>query len=116
MRKSQFIPAKHTPGPWAIRGGSEEHWIVQGDKKGPMLAKVPVKNIVNGSASFDDHAEADANCRLIAAAPELLAILAPFIEIWAKGGSDYAERMQQYWGYDNLHAAKDAITKALFGE
>jgi hypothetical protein len=43
---------------------------------------------------------------------EALAILEPFIEIWAKGGADYKERMDKYWGYDNLHKAKAAITKA----
>lgn len=43
---------------------------------------------------------------------ELIAALRPFIEIWAKGGPDYAERMATYWDYDRLNAARAALSRA----
>lgn len=54
--------------------------------------------------------------RVIKQLNDLLEILAPFIEIWAKGGSDYADKMRQYWCYENLSKARAAIARAEKGE
>jgi hypothetical protein len=59
--------AKHTPGPWGIK---HRQWVVakRGEHEG---------EIVVAPTYWMDHAplEAEANARLIAAAPELLAAL-----------------------------------------
>src|ERR1700730_8107616 len=64
--------AKHTPGPWAI--GSTDFG------QGISMMIEPGICVVLGHGQTPD-----ANARLIAAAPDLLAALAPFIEIWDRG-------------------------------
>lgn len=64
-------------------------------------------NCIAGVTYSENHA------RLFCAVSELLGVVAPFIEIWSRGGPSYAERMKTYWGYDNLSAARSALAKAL---
>lgn len=64
--------AKHTPGPWAAH--FEEAYFVTGPDLGRVAMMMNLKGAhgLGGRRSGDESA---ANCRLIAAAPELLAAL-----------------------------------------
>ena len=88
----------HTPGPWAINGWN----IVQQDcdYTFPLLAKV-----CNGNRSLTLDA-INANARLIAAAPELLAALKELVS-YDEGCSEASD-----YGYEVLHRCKAAINKA----
>ena len=70
---------KHTPGPWRVSQNS--NILANGQREFPkMVAAVYITN--DTSPSYKDREERDANSRLIAAAPELLAALMdamPFI-------------------------------------
>jgi hypothetical protein len=59
----------HTAGPWRTRGGSEEIWIMG---QSGRLASVPYRVRHDGTVEYPHADEADANARLIAAAPDLL--------------------------------------------
>lgn len=69
------MSAKHTPGPWGVR----DHWSDEGcfevypthDGNRPPFGDWP--EIVEVGATYED--EAEANARLIAAAPDMLAAL-----------------------------------------
>ena len=77
---------KHTPGPWKVIGTS----IFRGDKSAAHLSNDELSRVAEivtrekpGALSLDprdDDGEAQANARLVAAAPELLAALE-----WAVG-------------------------------
>ena len=58
---------RHTAGPWQVNGGAVEQAETPGRLQTYMIASVY-------GADFDDRPESEqeANCRLIAAAPELL--------------------------------------------
>lgn len=80
---------QHTPGPWHI---GQANWVVSGDKSIP-IAKVGQAHAENG--------EQEANTRLIAAAPDLLAAAKRII--YPDGGRDYP---------DGQEALARAIAKA----
>ena len=90
-------PAKHTPGPWRTEPAPHRsHWI---------LGSVPVALTVEPS---------EANARLIAAAPDLLAALRDMIDRYARamkdsGVSHYPEAMVE------IRSARAAIAKATGG-
>lgn len=89
--------SKFTPGPWAVEKGT---------------------NFVNGPSGYDvcqvfedpaaeiNRAQAAANQRLIASAPDLLESLVWAIDILEKQAHGNPERMA------DIHCAKQAITKA----
>lgn len=94
--------SKHTPGPWSAellnKSQSNEHWRIGNTEAG--------NDIVAECTDYaSDPGERDANARLIAAAPELLAACQAFVEAWDKSlqleKTDVALRM-----------AKEAIEKA----
>lgn len=75
-----MITFKHTPHPWAYRvsldGIGTDGWEIMGEFAEAPLAVVPFWPDDNGLAS----AEAEANARLMTAAPELLQALEKCIE------------------------------------
>jgi hypothetical protein len=78
------VEMKHTPGPWTY-DDDEYIWIV----------KVSQNRHIQVEGNSAD--EAMANCRLIAAAPEMLAEL---------------ERLADRFGWDNDHTTVKVIAKA----
>ena len=66
--------AKHTPGAWEQE---EDSFYISGKDKYPLIAKVEVATSNDGSGPEYD--EAEANARLIAAAPDLLEALEAYI-------------------------------------
>lgn len=76
--------SKHTKGPWAASFGGEHsgfRWIVTTDYEG---ANEPHVATIEAPAEIDPNigSEAEANARLIAAAPELLEALRDMLSGW----------------------------------
>jgi hypothetical protein len=86
--------AKHTPGPWSVHGDS--HTLIGADDGKMMLASAFHKHAV--CEWQRTQAEAQANARLIAAAPELLAAL------------------QLAWKYYNDPTYQDDLTEIAFAD
>lgn len=87
--------SKHTPGPWTLNG-----FYIEFD------AATRIATASNWRMSgVDAHAEAKANARLIAAAPDLLEVLEQFVA-WVDAPSESAFSDSQ------LAAARAAIAKA----
>lgn len=63
--------SKHTPGPWKKLGGNNCHMVV--NASGEVVGQVTGSR--RGRTRAPRHDEAQANARLIAAAPDLLSIL-----------------------------------------
>lgn len=95
----------HTPGPWRVSKLGGEPMVY-----GPQGAQ-----IVNMRDALVFADENEANARLIAAAPELLAVLQSFVNAWAEqidkdkevNGSDAVDFIAGY-----LDDARAAIAKA----
>lgn len=74
-QEGKTMEAKHTPGPW----GKHKEFIYHGSLRGGLIAQVYDRAALNRTKA--DHAknitmdQAEANARLIAAAPELLEAL-----------------------------------------
>ncbi len=96
--------AKHTPGPWENhKWNCEEHQI---SAKGGTIA------LVSHSHSLVSEAEADANARLIAAAPALLIELKNTVAAIEKWGKEHPE--SGGW-IGVIHGALKAIAQAEGG-
>jgi hypothetical protein len=96
---------KHTPGPWSFHADTNGWCLVMsGGKDGDIVANVNPESCPNAkSAPAFVVMPAQANARLIAAAPELLAFVEEYIDAFENGmaGESYLHRI-----------AKTAITKA----
>lgn len=74
--------SKHTPGPWIfepteVGGGPWPHYgLINGRDGGP----VPIHIVLDPKLDVEDDYEAQANARLVAAAPELLEALQAIIQ------------------------------------
>jgi hypothetical protein len=95
--------AKHTPGPWAVtadRDDCDGLSVIQ-QQSGGLICLV---ESTLGQAVADE-----ANARLIAAAPEMLAELAGLSAIWtnAEFGSEVMDYLET-----RIHAIRATITKA----
>ena len=116
----------HTQGPWVVKFQeskrhtshyTDKYWHDQWVIKGPDKKHSPVATVrVAGYGMGPSMAVREANARLIAAAPDLLAALEAVIED-LEGGIEQAdeEGASQDWleGANNrLDAARAAITKA----
>lgn len=90
--------AKHVPGPW---GYDMNHTIATFDDEdwGKSIAQLPV-----GSHGRPPTVEEQANARLIAAAPDLLAACKAFEEYYAHGDLNQFAELQK--------TVRDAIAKA----
>ncbi len=65
-----------TPGPWSVRSKYGQTWIHAGKgKRFTQVADVSAIEIDTGEEVGADHEQIQANARLLAAAPELLAAL-----------------------------------------
>lgn len=82
----------HTPGPWKVIGSLDDLSVVNmdSDDLGSCDGVRRVAHVVQGGYEIPNYDEAEANARLIAAAPELVEALEGFIEMWgdAKSNSD----------------------------
>jgi hypothetical protein len=88
----------HTPGPWIVNG----YEIVQQDCDSTFP---PLTKICNGHGNLNMET-IDANARLLAAAPELLAALKELVHY------DEGSSAQGSFGYEALGRCKSAIAKA----
>ena len=96
----------HTPGPW--RTGEDGHNILsaQPGERPKMLASVYHDLGGVGGLTSKEHAEAHANARLMAAAPDLLAACRAVDEWYDLVRQDYPEMLAPY------QAVQAAIAKA----
>jgi len=87
-----------TPGPWKV--GASGHWISAPECGGIGVASAGRAVTIGGGSSYViSNTEAEANARLIAAAPDLLAAL---------------EKAQEYFdGYSTRDTVKRAIAAAI---
>jgi hypothetical protein len=98
------MDSKHTPGPWIADSAGYGGWRFDGGYNG-VIRTLDGFHVFAGPSSFlalrgRDAAEADANARLIAAAPELLEALQYVM-------SAHGEQL-----HDAFDAAEKAIAKA----
>jgi len=97
---------KHTPGPWRYDPQIYTVW-----KDLPDFAGKPQGSfeLVTDIGAPNDGSDADANGRLIAAAPDLLAVLQAIVEAWD------SPKEKAALSYTHLEAAKFSIRKARVG-
>lgn len=87
----------HTPGPWSARANGAQ-WVVDAGREQRVAS---VNTALMGQ---------EANARLIAAAPELLAALRPFADIGVSENPDYQPMIRM--DREAILAARAAIAKA----
>lgn len=95
----------HTPGPW-VNDKTHPEW----ERNVVWAGDTVIAHVVD-----DQHGNADANARLIAAAPELLACLQSLRVVFAnlEGWRDMdATLVDQFISSDGLHRVDAAIAKA----
>lgn len=74
---SSVYRAAHTPGPWAVSGGTDKRTAGYVRRVEPPIGELAVARVMQGRA----WSEQMANANLIAAAPELLAALQFYVSI-----------------------------------
>ena len=79
--------AEHTPGPWTLDRADEEQWEIHAETAHAWKYIATVKANDEGSTQVSV-AEAEANARLIAASPDLLAALEWALQAWDAIGGD----------------------------
>ena len=97
--------SNHTPGPWVVGTPGPNGCFTIGTTRGLMTAMI--------SHSINEKDQADtaiANAALIAAAPEMLAVLEMFIKNWRGSDVDWFTQC-----YEIERLAESAITKAKGG-
>lgn len=77
MKETMREITKHTPGPWECSGG----YVQSATKSKPSGAPLCIADPFVDESFMSDH-EADANARLIAAAPELLEVCKAMLPIF----------------------------------
>lgn len=97
---------KHTPGPWTVKGRKMEARI-HGNVEGGPVAIVPY--VTEWASNVYD----EANARLIAAAPDLLAALVKLEDFmrWAQDNADTRGFLDAV-DHANVTQAQQAIAKA----
>jgi len=93
------MTTQHTPGPWRLSSGDETE-IFSGAK--------PVARAHCGGLTSVKLPEAEANARLIAAAPELLAALVEMVVLYA----DHEQYDDEGYETAGINAARAAIARA----
>jgi hypothetical protein len=93
------MSAQHTPGPWKVVGVARE-----GVRHSRVAAKTLIARVY--SEAFGDVAQEEANARLIAAAPDLLAVA----RMAAEQFELYAEQHRKKQTQDG--DAKEAVNRA----
>lgn len=97
--------AKHTPGPWEMTRGYNPTIVAD---KTTLVTGIHARRDSIGGMQIG---EIDANARLIAAAPELLAALEAFLRAPSLGSSRQGSVTLEVQSF-NLDAARAAIAKA----
>jgi hypothetical protein len=93
--------AKHSPGPWSIHGDRE---TLIGDNSGKMMLATALY-MHSTHPEWDRPLEqAQANARLIAAAPDMLKVLIQLTTEWERG--------REWISEDTIDQATRAIAKA----
>lgn len=104
----------YTKGPWEIAGNEHAHTII-GEKYVVADVFVPAE----GCESPESEEEAEANARLISAAPDMLEALEAITPI-ASFGADYFESkgLMDFWrnALEAIEQAQKAIAKAKGGQ
>lgn len=92
---------KHTSGPWVImpEARAASRWVI-GDAEGGSIGECAPPG------PWMPEAEADANARLIAAAPELLAALVEWHAFIERGGLPMTEGVRHCWSLTRAAIAK----------
>jgi len=72
---------KHTQGPWTVIPGQDTIWAGDGDTKVATMADLPWIESAATGRRHSDTATEQANARLIATAPDLLAALEAFVSL-----------------------------------
>ena len=117
--------AKHTPGPWAIYGRAiytadkRKHWIENRDRRAVYVAQVRARHDSEIGCHVDDvednpvcEQEAEANARLISAAPDLLEALERMLET-AERLKEQVDYHEGFSGeYQSFKMARAALAKA----
>ena len=103
------MAAKHTPGPWFIFGNG--HCVGGANTDPTTLAEHPTAGIAMCGMARREPAECEANARLIAAAPDLLAALQGLDEAYCRAGTALT-RDERHEDRCRLIAARAAILKA----
>lgn len=112
--------SKHTPGPWSaelmkigtIKRGTSAYVLLDGDEYNIAM-------ISSWKSQPDTAAEAEANARLIAAAPELLEALEALLnaDLYADGeGIHFIKNADTADGERAVQMARAAIAKATGGD
>jgi hypothetical protein len=106
--------SKHTPGPWAVhtpKSPKQAAVIARelSDGRRTVVAVIP-DHLEFGNASVTDWNEQEANARLAAAAPELLAALRAIVEV-DHPDADYTRMVERA-----KRIARNAIEKATGGK
>ena len=96
--------AKHTPGPWKVCEHSWSDTSILADGFDHAICCLDINHATEESQAADEALMA-ANARLIAAAPELLALL-------IEATDDYAEHCEGGEADEWVQAARAAIAKA----
>ena len=118
-------PTTHTPGPWALgrddRDNAEgyyrgkwymrrEPWHVVGDEATVYIAEVEPSNAIDRLGYLAPRNAADANARLIAAAPALLEAAQAMYELHKDGVSHQLQFHQRAAALEVLRAAITTAT------
>lgn len=111
MMSTQPAPMAHTPGPWSYRWETEARdWAIVTDANGSIVANVNTETGPDASsAPATRQMPAEANARLIAAAPDLLEALTSSLELLEHHYPKPARNGQ-------IARARAAIAKATGGE
>lgn len=117
---TEIRPTAHTPGPWAVRGLAglycRDIAIHESAHAYPVALAVSRRSYTPYGAADRSMQETEANARLIASAPDLLAALAGCADALREAGKDFAQanRLAARPNLYELHeqAARAAITKA----
>lgn len=124
--------AKHTQGPWELHGRAvytadkRKHWVKNRDARQTYIAQVRARHDSEIGSRVDDvednpvsEQEAEANARLISAAPELLEALSRLLltveDIGSHGPGETRDELIEMMHKDNsglLRSARVALAKA----
>ena len=108
--------SKHTPGPWKLVGANKlrifNHVSVRPVNPCFKGCALPIAKVTRADMTEYGGGSGDADARLIAAAPDLLAALQELVPLTVAAMSDANDDGASYDADMGLFAARAAITKA----
>jgi len=110
-------PSRHTPGPWTIED-REDRLLIWSDGRHDYIASLPadIDGLDSEEVAANVRKEQEANARLIAAAPDLLAALERIIGACAEEDSLESGSLHLSSGNAILKQARAAILAATGGK